>query len=205
MAQAITTAAEIKALGAITSTNADSLLNVLIPQCVQAMGSFCNRQFTSATHTEYRDGNGGTRIMLANYPVIAVTSVNIDGVDIPQSTGFNSPGFFAAPGSRALLLRGGYRFNAGQCNVVITLSAGYGDDGNVSPWPADLKLALQMFVLTRYNERTTYGISSKALAGESVSLGGGGASGGAAKGDGLTSAARSTLEQYLNTIPESGT
>ena len=205
MVQAITTVAEIKALAGITTSNGDTVLASLLAQTVAAIGEFCNRDFVSRTVIGYRDGNDATRMMLANYPVVSISSVLINDVAIPQSTGYYSPGWFCNIGTRALLLRGGSRFTRGQRNVVIASVAGYGDDAGLIPWPADLKEAVQVIVLTRFNERTTYGINSKSLAGESVNYGdSASASSSSRKNPGFPAAARVVLANYQNTVPETG-
>lgn len=197
----ICTVQDIKALGGITSTANDALLTALLVQCLQAIGAFCNRTFNSRDIIEYRDGNDSTRMLLANYPITAVASLTIDGVSIPPSVN-NGPGYWFPQGGRALMLRN-YAFTRGQRNVVIDLTAGYGDAAGVAPWPDDLKLALQMYVLTRFNERTRLGIGSKGLAGESITFTDS-PSGTSSSSGGIPSAAKDILFNYLNVLPESG-
>lgn len=202
----ITTVAEIKLLGGNTSSSSDPLLSSLLAQTLTAIGEFCNRTFPSNSFTEYRDGNGGTRMLMANYPLAGVSSVTINGVAVAQSTGFNSAGWSYNVGTRSLIMRGGVRFAQGQRNVVITGVAGFGDDAGLIPWPSDLKHAVQVIVLTRFNERTTYGINSKSLAGESVNYGdSASASSSSRKNPGFPAAARVVLANYQNTVPETGT
>ena len=201
MAVAIVTKSDVKLYAGITTTNQDALIDSLIPASLTAIGSFCNRDFSyQSSVTEYRDGNDSKRMQLANYPICLVSSVYIDGFLIPKSSNRGS-GWVANPGSRTLFLLG-YRFDRGIRNVEVNLSCGFGDDGGVNPWPADLQNALCMYIITRIKERERLGVGSKSLAGESVGFEAtSGTSGGSL---GIPSAAKNVLENYLNTVPETG-
>lgn len=201
MTKPIATLDDIKTYTGITTNNQDALLKSLIPGCLAAIGAFCNRVFPNRTVTEYRDGNGSSRMQLANYPVTSFSSLTIDGRTIPASVN-GGPGYVVFPGTRRIVLNG-YTFFYGNRNVVMTFNAGFGDDAGVCPWPDDLKLALIMFVVTRAKERDRLGIGSKGLAGESVSFSDAtsGTSGGS---QGIPSAARIVLENYINVVPEGG-
>jgi hypothetical protein len=206
MTTAATTVADIKLYAGITDANKDALYASLIPSSLKGIGAFCNRDFASSDRVEYRDGNGSARMMLANYPILSIASLTIDGIKIPASDGV-SPGYWFPPNGRALMLRG-YKFAQGLRNVAIQLSAGYGDASgpggtDIIPWPDDLQMALNMYIITRANERSRLGIGSKSLASESVTFTDG-PSGTSSGSKGIPSAAKDILENYLNTIPESG-
>lgn len=201
MGKPIITIDEIKTYAAITTNNQDALLKSLIPSCLAAIGSFCNRVFANRTVTEYRDGNGSNRMQLANYPVTSFTTLSIDGRNIPASVN-GGAGYIVYPGTRRIMLNG-YSFSQGNRNVILTFKAGFGDDADVCPWPDDLKLALIMFVVTRSKERDRLGVGSKGLAGESISFTDA-TSGTSGSSQGIPSAARIILENYLNTVPENG-
>jgi hypothetical protein len=199
----ITTVADFKAYAGISNTNQDSLIASLIPQAQLALGNFCNRAFPSQNITEYRDGAGSRRMLMVNYPITAVSSVYVDGVSIPLST--NPPvgaGYSFPPLGRAIYMQG-FAFSRGIRNCVISLTAGYGDAGNLAPWPDDLVLACHMYMQTRLQERARLGIGSKALAGESITYADAG-SGTNGSSQGIPAAARLILENYLNTVPENG-
>lgn len=196
----INTVADIKLYAGITTTTQDALIQSLIEPCLEAIGSFCNRSFASADVTEYRDGNEASRMMLVNYPITKITSLMVD--DRAVSPYVNAGiGYFYSPLGRALMLRGS-RFARGMRNVVIQLTAGFGDAAGLAPWPADLKLAHSMYVVTRMKERDRLGVGSKTLAGESISYDG--SSGTTGSSEGIPAAARGMLENYMNTVPESG-
>lgn len=197
----ITTVAEFKDYAGITSVNQDALIASLIEPCTAAIGAYCNRPFSSASVTEYRDGNGSTRMQLAHYPITNFGSLFIDGREIPKAVG-GGAGYVAVPGSRVLVLIG-YRFTQGVRNVVASFVAGYGDEAGVAPWPDDLKMAAHLYMLTRIRERERIGVGSKALAGESVSFVDA-TSGTSGRSGGVPSAAAGILKNYANTVPETG-
>jgi len=205
MTTPLTTVAKVKSYAGIQTANQDALIAELIPQCMAALDNFCNRKLASRTVNGMRNGNGSTGIMLSNYPVTEVQAVYIDGRTIPQSVNCSAGWFLPALGRR-LVLRGGYVFTQGDRNVEIDYVAGYGDASGVSnadlaPWPDDLVLAINMFVLTRLKERDRLGVGSKSLAGESITFVDA-TSGTSGSSQGIPSAARIILEGYQNTVPE---
>ena len=135
------------------------------------------------------------------YPITAFSSLNIDGRNIPASVN-GSFGYIFVPNGRMLILKG-CSFSRGDRNVVMSYTAGYGDAGGLAPWPDDLKMALLMYVTTRFKERDRLGVGSKSLAGESITFTDG-PSGTSSSSGGIPSAARDVLFNYLNVLPESG-
>ena len=201
MGTPIATKADVKLYASITSSNQDALIDSLIPACMTAIGTFCNRLFDSRTTVEYRNGNDASRMQLANYPIVSVSSLKINGISIPASIN-GSPGYIARAGGRTIALIG-YTFFYGASNIEISLIAGYGDASLVNPWPTDLKLALLAFVVARLREREHIGMGSKTLAGESVSFADA-SSGPGADSLGIPNALRHILMRYANTVPETG-
>lgn len=203
MTTPLATLQDVKTYAAITSANLDTVINQLLPTSLVAIGAYCNRIFQSQQMTEYRDGNDASRMLLVNYPITSFQSLTIDGITIPASVNLG-PGYFFA--GRALVLRG-YKFTRGLRNVVIQYTGGYGDASGVNgadlaPWPSDLKMAYMMYVVTRMKERERLGVGSMSLAGQSVTFDAtSGTSGGS---QGIPSAAKLILDNYANTVPESG-
>lgn len=197
--QAPITVDDVKSFSGEAANNKDGLIASLIDAVLPAFEGFCNRPLDEQTATEYRDGNDASRMLLVHYPISDVSSVIIDGIAIPKSTGANVAGYFSPVGGRAVMLRG-YKFTRGYRNVQITVTAGY---GNFFPWPADIKLACNLWVTTRMRERSRLGVGSQSLAGQTITYDA--ASGTSNSSEGMPSAARSILNNYTNTLPESGT
>jgi len=208
MTTPLATLADLKTFMGLTSNNSDAVLQTILDSSELAIGNYCNRNFTSHSMTEWRDGNGNARMQLATYPLTAVQCVTIDNQVVPPY-GTNGPfGYQWALGGRALWLAGcNYRFTRGMRNVQVVCTGGYGDASgpggtDVMPWPSDLKLALLEYATTRFKERDRLGVGSKTLAGESITFDSG--SGTSASSMGIPAAARVILDNYLNTIPETG-
>lgn len=139
----------------------DQLLTRLVTASSQYIQSWLNRTFASAAYTETRDGNGGQRMLFANYPVTAVSSLTIDGIAIPLSTSPLIPGYVFS--STGIMLRS-YTFTQGFQNVVIGYTAGY------ATVPEDIRQACIDMVALKYRQRDRIGINSKTLAGEAVTF-----------------------------------
>ena len=191
--------ADVKALAGISDTNSDAILSNLISAVEPAFANFCNRQsFVESAFTEYRNGTGSPIMVLASYPIVSVSSVEIGDSVIDQVSGPPwSTGYSYVQGSRVVQLHK-KKFEMGRRNVVITGVAGF---GNVIPWPADLQFAAQQWVLARYRERSRIGQGgSQSMAGQTVSYVPDAASGSPTTG--IPAAAAQILRGYKNTIPE---
>jgi hypothetical protein len=141
----------------------DVLLARLITAGSQFIQSWLRRQIASADWQEVRDGTGGQSLAFANFPVTAVLSLSIDGMEIPPGAaggGFDA-GYVFTPTELALR---GYLFTRRAQNVVFTYTAGY------AATPPDVAQACIELVCQRYRERTRIGEVSRAVGGgETVS------------------------------------
>lgn len=158
---ALTTTAAVKLHRGITGNELDTLIDRLIDSASAAVEAYLSRTIMSASHSDVRDGNGGRSMMLAQYPVTAVSAVTVNGQPIPQSAGFGESGWRLA--NRSLVLEG-YSFAKGLGNVQIDYTAGY------STVPADIEQACIETILLALERRSHIDVSSKSLAGETVSF-----------------------------------
>jgi hypothetical protein len=107
--------------------------------------------------TENYDGNGSDRLLPRNFPITAVSSVSIDGVNIQAATTPTTAGYLWD--GRRILLRG-FRFCRGVQNIQLSYSAGY------PSVPLDLKqAAIEAFALT-YRQRVRIGEKSNSMSGQ---------------------------------------
>lgn len=178
---ALTTKAAVKLYKGITGTELDTLIDALIPRVSAAIESYLSRRIESAAQVDLRDGNGGRSMLLREYPVTAVAAVSVDGQAIPAG-GFDLAGWRLA--DRMLVLEG-YRFTSGIANVRIDYTAGY------ATVPADIEQACIETVLLALERRAHIDVSSKSLAGETVSY---------ITAD-LPPSARKALNQHLRVAP----
>ncbi len=199
-------------LGLGTNTTQDAVINEFLITGMAALSSWTNRQLTSQTVTEYRDGNSAAKMMLSNYPVTSFGSMYIDGLPIVAAPVPPTPtittGYMFVPLGRRVWLTGGQRFNCGTRNVIMTYTAGFGDGSgaggtDLAPWPADLKQALLMWIGANLNMRSRLGKGSETLAGQTVSYPDASA-GTTSSAMGMPATARAILQNYMNMIPETG-
>ena len=107
---------------------------------------------------QIRDGTGGQRLAFANFPVTAVLSLSIDGLEIPPSPsdGGYGAGYVFSPTELALR---GYVFTRRAQNVIVSYTAGF------AATPLDIAQACIELVSLRYRERTHISEVSSALGG----------------------------------------
>lgn len=120
-AQDLVSLSQAKSFLRITDSSQDTEISFLISSASLAIANYLQRDLPSAVRSETRDGNGKQLMMLLNFPITAVSSVLINGVSIPASTGFNTSGYYYDKDT--LYLRG-YYFQKGQQNIQISYTAG---------------------------------------------------------------------------------
>lgn len=178
---ALTTTAAVKAYKSITGDEFDTLISALVLRASAAIKTYVSRQIESASVSEVRDGHGGVAMLLRESPVTAVSALRVDGQLIPQG-GFGIAGWRLANDS---LVLEGYRFTRGDANVQIDYTAGY------STVPADIEQACIETVVLALERRNHIDVSSKSLAGETVSF---------ITAD-IPPSARNVLDQYRRVVP----
>jgi hypothetical protein len=145
-----------------TTTANDQLLQMLLDSSEGQVLQWVSRSsFEVRTYTEIKDGNNKTKLLLRNWPVQSVTSVTINGDNIPVVTAFNEQGVRLHEG--ALLLQGGRVFTKGDANITVVYSAGY------ATIPREVSFAVILAAAHRYKETAFIGLQSKSMAGESIS------------------------------------
>lgn len=160
---ALTTLAAVKQYLQIeqSDTSADLLLQRMIDAASATIENYCSRTFLSASYTEVFDGNGNRKMALSNFPVINVSSVVVNGQSIPLRSTPTGVGYTFNDITVKLV---GYRFDDGMDNVAITYTAG------LAIVPADVDIACCEMVAIRFKTLDRIGVTSKSLAGESISF-----------------------------------
>lgn len=154
----LTTLANVKQyLNLGTNTSADALLGRLISAASSWVRSYLNRDITQQAYTDTLDGTGTQRMIVAQYPVTALTSVTVDGQDVTANV--------ISDGRRLLKLKDGYGvFTEGTGNVVVNYTAGY------ATTPYDIEQAVIEIVALRFREKDRVGTSTVNTRGESVTF-----------------------------------
>lgn len=160
---ALVTTAAVKTFLDITSTSEDSLLDTLVNSMSKAIATFCGRKFVSETFTEYYDGSGLPDLILKNYPIISVTSLNIDGSRVFDSVTDVTVADNVIIDNNAgiiTLWRNYSHFPKGLRNVKVVYVAGY------ATIPVDVQHAAKLAVQYTYKRHYTdqkIGISSESV------------------------------------------
>jgi hypothetical protein len=155
------TVAEIKSWLPNQGNNDDATLQILITNASLQVLQYIDRPHILSSVlgplTETYDGNDSDRLLPRNFPIISVSSVNIDGVAVQAATTPTTAGYLWD--GRRILLRG-FRFCRGLQNVQLSYSAGY------PSVPLDLKqAAIESFALT-YRQRVRIGEKSNSMSGQ---------------------------------------
>lgn len=157
----LTTLPKVKEWLSITTATNDALLSRLISAASDYIEAYLSRNIARTSYQSYRDGHGGRRLMFRNYPVVSLTMLKVGALLVPPSVG-GAPGFVHTETSVTLV--GGYVFDLGASNVYLEYVAGY------DPIPNEIEQSCIDLVSLRYRERDRIGITSKSLAGESVTF-----------------------------------
>jgi hypothetical protein len=148
----LTTLESFRAYAGGASTADDALIGQLITAYSTAVTSLLNRKILSGPVEIWRDGHGRRTLTLPEYPVTAVTLLEIDGQSIPHRF------------TDTQIILDGSCFTRGHANVHVRFTAGY------ASVPADIEQAVNELVALRYKERDRIGHRAKSLAGETVSF-----------------------------------
>lgn len=157
----LTSLANLKAYLGITVTTDDTLLTALITRESARIEAWLSRTLASTSYSRVFNGNGGRLLLLPDYPVTAVSSLTIDGVTVPASSGVDVAGYVF--NNDAIFLRD-YRFMKGVQNVAVSYTAGY------ETTPLDVEQSCIELAALSYKNRERLGLSSKGLAGETTSF-----------------------------------
>jgi hypothetical protein len=144
----ITDLQTIKRIGGISDTDtSDNDILFELQKAVEdrVQTQICGRMFEQATFTEILDGDGSNVIMLRNYPVVSITSINedvsraFDAATIIPATDYT----FDAP---AGIIKSDSYFVKWAQSIKVIYVAGY----TASQMPADLKIAVCKLIIAEY-------------------------------------------------------
>ena len=122
----LTTLSDVSTYIGASDTSQDQVITALIENASAFIETFCNRTFAVATYTDTRSGNNRSRMLLNNSPITAVSSLTIDAVVIPASTGYPVAGYTFDTNSIYLIPGGSYNiFRRDVQNVVVSYTAGF--------------------------------------------------------------------------------
>lgn len=147
----LVTLSEVKDYLKINSDSTDDgLLNTLIAACSQAIEDYCERTFTEKLYEdEEYDGSGTKYLLLGQYPVKTIASVEVDGQLL-------DPSEYKVKKSNGTLIRTSGVWPKGDINISVTYTAGYTE----IPFPVQLAckhLVMSYFKADIASFSTTFG------------------------------------------------
>lgn len=142
----------------------DDLLKSLITSVSRWVARKLDRELALTEYVETYSGNGAARLMLRNYPVATVDSLQIDTTaEVPERAFPGEEGYVLIPPG-TIALDGGLAFTRGLANVTVDYTAGY------STIPPEVAQAAVELVALWYRNRDRVGLGSQTTAGESVTF-----------------------------------
>lgn len=180
----LTTLAAVKAYAGITSTEMDAMLAAMITRASAAVENFLQTPVGEGPIEEVRHGHNGATMLLTGMSPKNITLVEVDGKPIQPASTFEAAGWWLV---RQMITLRGQVFCKGRENVRINYTAGY-PPGQIPP---DIEQAVIETVMTSYKRRDHIDVSSKSLAGETISY----------ITAELTPSARSILASYRRVAP----
>ena len=109
--------------------------------------SYTGRNFLQANYTEFYDGDGSNMLILNNYPVVSLTSINDDPARVfGASSNIDISIQVQIRKDSGVVRLWTYAFNQGSGNVKVVYSAGY----PLASVPYDLRLAVKKIVAHQY-------------------------------------------------------
>lgn len=142
-----------------TVTGDDVLLSNLITRISEQAEQYCSRSFLSAARTETRYGNGSRSMVMKYTPISAVASLKIGETVIVAATTPTMSGY-RIDGNAIRLY--GYIFTK-EAVVEVSYTGGHAST------PPDVEQAVIETVMLAYRRKDHIDVSSKALAGETIS------------------------------------
>lgn len=137
--------------------DADGTVARLISAISNQVHQFISYDFTSQSYDRFFNGKGTQTISLPDYPITAVSAVEIWGRPVPARVG-TTPGFVFD--RQRVKLDKPYSFERGLSNVRVMYTAGY------ATTPPDVEQAVLMWVKAIYDTMTLGANVSEVRAGD---------------------------------------
>lgn len=147
-------------------TTYDTLIEDFINSCTDWIEAECGRRFKNLgfviSNEAHSGGDGGGNIFTKNYPIVSVTSFQVNGGTQanPAWESLNEDDFSIDSDSGIIYVSGG--LSKGNLNYRITYEAGYGTV------PYDLKLACIKMVSKEFDKRRSQGVLNESSGGAST-------------------------------------
>ncbi|MEI7705392.1 MAG: hypothetical protein WCK73_12435, partial [Deltaproteobacteria bacterium] len=147
----------------------ETLLSGLITAVSSQFKSETGTDVITASKSQTWSGAGGAKVFLEHYPVVSVTTVEVDGAAVSERAAIGEDGWVLSDAATGKLELVGYTFTCGVANCSVTYTAGLGATA-----PADIDQAVVDQVAYLYKMKDRVGITNESTqAGGSVTYQGG--------------------------------
>ncbi len=150
---ALISLADAKAFLKITTVNEDAIVGDLVNGVSNLVSSFVGHKLLEATYTEYYDGDGTEELILKNFPVTTLSSLNDDpqrAFASPTAKNIAADTMLDGAAGIVRLWNNGGIFQRARGNVKAVYTAGY----TLLTMPYDIQLAVRKMVAFLY--RSSY-------------------------------------------------
>jgi uncharacterized phiE125 gp8 family phage protein len=157
--------ADAKAFLQITGSTQDGIIGDLINEVSVWIKNYVGHELLSATYTEYYDGDGTEELILKNFPVTTLTSVNDDPTRVfgaATAKSVASDVMLDASAGVVRLWNNGGIFQRARGNLKVVYVAGY----SLATMPYDIQLAVRKMVAFLY--RSSYAMPKIGVQTETV-------------------------------------
>ncbi len=146
-----------------TSDDVESIIDRLIDRVQKSFESYCNRNFESASYTEYYDGQGSNILVLKQLPITVIDSIYDSTTWIWDAGSLIDSASYRIMDNNSVVFKDTILGNSLQ-NVKITYTAGY----STSTMPKDIQQACIEETGRKYTHRRDYDVTTKSLEDGSV-------------------------------------
>ncbi len=161
------TVAEVKTYLGITGTGEDDNLTTIVASVNAFIPQYTNRTFDLTTYTaELYDGPGHAALHLKNYPIVSISLIEVETVEVEERTDVGEIGYYIKDLSSGIIYNNNL-WDRGRGNTEVTYVAGYAD---ADALPADLKHACLELASFFRNMKGKSGVASESLGSYSYSL-----------------------------------
>ncbi len=150
-AYALCTLAQLKSYLGITSTDYDSQLEDLVDAASAQAEAFTGRKLAARDYPWELDGNGQAALFVPEWPLNSITTLEINGAEIPARTSYDGAGY-VIEADQGLIRLSNYVFYLGMKNVEIAANAGY------ATVPEDLRQAVIELAAWKAKQSSMQGI-----------------------------------------------
>lgn len=167
LSYSLITVGDLKNFMGIDTPIYDEKLTMIVNAMTDYIESRCKRRFQSTLYTEYVNGDDSDHLMMKQYPITSITSVEENSNSDNSSNWATLAAeeyFNIGPDLEAGLIRKTSRTFKGTANYRVVYTAGY------TTLPSDLKYACYMLCSEAFNRSRSAGVKSESLGDHSITF-----------------------------------